>query len=159
RWRGNQISAAICGLIPETLARSYLVFPIGEDGETLRLAAVNHNDVGVADKISFMLARPVRLLGASREGIPALFRALYGEESGAHAVDSLQQTVSGPSDLRLSNVRDSRSGSLAFQSPEQLPSELFSRRGSFSRGASGQGSRSGLDTTSPMGDSGVWFYI
>jgi Type II secretion system (T2SS), protein E, N-terminal domain len=159
RWRGNQISAAICGLIPETLARSYLVFPIGEDGETLRLAAVNHNDVGIADKISFMIARPVRLVAASREEIKALFREFYGEESGAHAVDSLHQTISDPSDHRLSNVRHSTSASLAFQSPEQLPSELLSRSLSSSRGASGQGLRSGLDSTSPIGDSGVWFYI
>jgi Type II secretion system (T2SS), protein E, N-terminal domain len=159
RWRGNPISLAICGLIPESLARESLVFPVGEEGENLRLAAVNHHDVGLADKISFMIARPVRLVAASREEIQTLFREFYGEESGPYAVESLQQSFIDPSHRGFSKDLAPSGVSLAFRSPEQLPSELLTRRLSSSRGSSSEGPRSGLDSTSPMGDSGVWFYI
>jgi hypothetical protein len=111
RWRGNQISLATCGLIPESLARENLVFPVGTDGETLRLAAVNHHDVGLADEISFMIARPVRLVAASREEIQALFREFYGEQSGSHAVTSMQQSSIDPSDRELSKVRHTTNAS------------------------------------------------
>ena len=64
-WRGKQIPHVVYGLVPESLARENLVFPIGVEGETLKLAAVSHDDVALADKISFVLARPVRLIPAS----------------------------------------------------------------------------------------------
>ena len=159
RWRGNQIPVAICGLIPETLARENLIFPVGEDRETLRVAAVNHHDVGLADKLSFMIARPVRLVAASREEIQALFRAFYGDESESHSVDSLQQSFVDPAHLGDSNLLHSTTASLAYQSPERTSSEHLARKLSASRAPSGPSPRSGLDSTSPMGDSGVWFYI
>ena len=158
-WRGNQIPRAICALIPESLARENLIFPIGEEGETLRVAAVNFHDVAQADKISFMIGRPVRLVAASREEILALFREYYGEEPDPNAVDSLQQSFIDPSERGFSNVGRATRAPLAFQSPEQGPSELSSRKFSSVRGASVTGSRSGLDSTSPVGDPGVWFYI
>src|SRR5438045_3515475 len=47
-WRGKPIPRAVCELFPETLARGDLCFPVGEEGETLRVAAVDHDDVALA---------------------------------------------------------------------------------------------------------------
>ena len=114
RWRGNQISLADLRPHPRESGTRESRLPGRQDGETLRLAAVNHRDVGLADKISFMIARPVRLVAASREEIQALFREFYGEESGSHAVDSMQQSFIDPSDRELSKVRHTTNASLAF---------------------------------------------
>ena len=90
-WRGKPIPLAICDLVPESLARENLIFPVGEDGETLTVAAVDHDDVALADKISFVLSRPVRLIAASREEVEALIREYFGDGSGSEAVDSMLQ--------------------------------------------------------------------
>ena len=81
-WRGKPIPRAVCDLVPESLAREDLVFPIGEDGETLKVAAVDYDDVALADKISFVLSRPVRLIAAYREEVEALIREYYGDGIG-----------------------------------------------------------------------------
>src|SRR5262249_17649160 len=81
-WGGRPVPRAICKLVPESLAREDRVFPIGEDGETLRLAAVNHDDVALADKLSFVVSRPVRLIAASREEVDGLIREYFEDESG-----------------------------------------------------------------------------
>ena len=49
------------------------------------MAAVEYHDVALSDKISFVLARPVRLIAASREEVEALIREYYGEESGSRS--------------------------------------------------------------------------
>ena len=90
RWRGIPIPIAVCGLIPESLARENQVFPIAEDGDTLRVAAVDYDDVGLSDKISFILSRPVRLVAASPEEIGALCRDYFrrGIRSGNRGFDA-----------------------------------------------------------------------
>src|SRR5262245_57872251 len=90
-WRGKPIPRAVCELLPESLAREHRVFPIAEDGETLRLAAVDHHDVSVSDTISFVLSRPVRLIAASREEVEGLMREYYGDASMPESVDSMLQ--------------------------------------------------------------------
>jgi hypothetical protein len=90
-WRGKQIPHVVYGLVPESLARENLVFPIGVEGETLKLAAVSHDDVALADKISFVLARPVRLIPASRREVESLIRQYFGADAGSETVDSMLQ--------------------------------------------------------------------
>lgn len=55
-WRGKPISRAVLGAVPESVARADLIFPVGEEGEILTLAAVDHGNVILADKMSFLLA-------------------------------------------------------------------------------------------------------
>jgi Type II secretion system (T2SS), protein E, N-terminal domain len=158
RWRGKQVPHAVCGLIPESLARENLVFPIGEEGETLTLAAVAANEVALADKISFVLARPIRLIPASREEVQSLIRQYFGADSGSETVDSMLQEFTAEA-VSASALRHPDLTQAAYRSPEIVGARGRSRLGDSRRGASGQASRSGLDSTSPVGDSGVWFYI
>ena len=157
-WRAKAIPRAVCELLPESLARENLVFPIGEEGETLRVAAVAYEDVALADKISFVLARPVRLVAASREEVESLIREYFGEGFGTETVDSMLQefhdTAAAPSELNRSN-----STSAGFRAPEALRPRDLGRIRAARHVAPSQRSRSSLDPTAPLGDSGVWFYI
>src|SRR4051812_12633828 len=59
-WRGRRIPAEVPALMPESLARENLVFPIEAEGETVTVAAVDPADVALKDKLSFVIARKVR---------------------------------------------------------------------------------------------------
>jgi hypothetical protein len=154
------VPRVVCDLVPESLAREHRVFAIGEKGETLTVAAVvDDDDIALADKISFILSRPVRLIAATREEVEALIREHFGEESSSETVDSMLQ--------EFSEVAPEASGrpdwTPAYMSTEQAPAGARARRPSRARLArhlaSDQRTRPGLDFTSPIGGSGVWFYV
>jgi MshEN domain len=111
QWRGTAIPRAVCALVPESLARGDLVFPISLQGETLTLAAVDHDSIALKDKLSFTLARKVRFVPAPREEILSLINESYGPYSpavGAMPVDAMYQEFSPHEGPR----------SLAFRAPE-----------------------------------------
>jgi hypothetical protein len=157
-WRSRPVPRAICDLIPETLARENVVFPIGEEGETLRVAAVAYDDVALADKISFVIARPVRLVAASQDEVESLIGQHFGAGAGSESVDSMLQEftdeAASTSVLRHANIVPA-----VYQSSEAARTTGRARMRTPRRDQSGRGSRSGLDSTSPVGDLGVWFYI
>ncbi len=153
-WRARTVPRAICELIPESLARENLIFPIGEEGETLRLAAVAHEDVALADKISFVLARPVRLVAASREEIESLIREYFGEVTVDSMLQEFHDTSAAPSELNRSDYTAS-----GFRASEAVRPRELGRVRAARNVASGRRSQSSLDPTAPLGDSGVWFYI
>jgi hypothetical protein len=157
-WRGKQIPHVVYGLVPESLARENLIFPIGVEGETLKLAAVSHDDVALADKISFVLARPVRLIPASRREVESLIRQYFGADAGSESVDSM-----------LQEFTDEAFSAPELNHPGPTPAAV---RASVARRAKGRAQvtaarrddsarddQSSVDFSSPVGDSGVWFYI
>jgi Type II secretion system (T2SS), protein E, N-terminal domain len=158
QWRGKQVAIAVCGLVPESLVRENLVFPIGEEGETLRLAAVAYGDVALADKIAFVLARPVRLIPASLDEVELLIREYFGDDSGSSPVDSMLQEFTDEA-VSASQLRHPDFAPTAYRSPETVLTSHLSGSRNSRRGAVNPASRSGLDSTSPVGDSGVWFHI
>jgi hypothetical protein len=157
-WRGKPVPRALCELFPESLARETLTFPIGEDGEALKLAAVVPDDIAQTDKISFVLARPVRLVPASREEVEALIREFFGE-ADPQAVNSMLQEFRGAEAVGSSLLhRHSRAAPLpqAHQASRLGPP---SRAQAARRADADQKPSSGLDSTGPLGESGVWFYV
>jgi hypothetical protein len=157
-WRGKPVPIAVCDLIPESLARENLIFPIGERGETLRLAAVDSDDVALSDKISFVLSRPVRLIAASREEVEALIREYFGDATGSETVDSMLQEFTDTADT-ASGLRPLFLASTAYMAPEANRTRSHSPIVSARQGAIDRGSRPGSDSTSLVGDSGMWFYV
>src|SRR5262245_18220569 len=79
---------AIVELIPEAVARENVIFPLTLDGETLTLAAVVPNDILLADKLSFILNKRVRLVRYPREQIVKAINRHYGVAE-SESVDSL----------------------------------------------------------------------
>jgi len=157
-WRGKPIPRSICNLIPESVAREKRVFPIGEDGETLRLAAADHDDVAMSDAISFVVGRPVRLIPASNDEVESLIREWFGDDPGPQDGGSLMQSLSDREALETTRTGFSH-GVQAYLSAERVPNQAHAR-GAPSRGESStRRPPTGLDLTNPLGDSGVWFYI
>lgn len=58
----RNIDPRLLELVPESVARENLVFPLDFDGETLRLATPNPSDIALADRLRFILAKNVHLI-------------------------------------------------------------------------------------------------
>jgi hypothetical protein len=69
---------AVIELIPESVARENLVFPLHLVGATLTLAAVNARDLLLRDKLSFILNKDIRLVPAPTDTIRAAIDSHYG---------------------------------------------------------------------------------
>jgi hypothetical protein len=161
-WRGKPIPRALCELMPESLAREGMAFPVGQQGETLLVAAANADDIALGDKLTFILSRPVRLVPASIQEVETLIREFHGDISGAEAesVDSMMQSFTDEA-LSLSGGRHVVPGSPMYMSPERAgPGPARHGRAAAMRRAHHQdGPRTGVDLTAPIGDTGVWFYV
>jgi type II secretory ATPase GspE/PulE/Tfp pilus assembly ATPase PilB-like protein len=81
-WRGRQIPAEVLELIPESLARENMAVPISVEGETVTVATLDPDDIALADKLTFVLARNVRLVPASAAEISEFVDRYYGEAGG-----------------------------------------------------------------------------
>ncbi|QDU23213.1 GspE/PulE/PilB domain-containing protein [Urbifossiella limnaea] len=75
-------------LVPESVARENLVLPVRLDGETLFVAAADPNDLSVADKLTFILNKKIRLVGYPRAALIKAINEHYGQ-SETESVDSM----------------------------------------------------------------------
>ena len=164
----RQIPPWIVELVPEALAREILVMPVDFAGDTLTCAAVRADDIGLADRLRFILNKNVRLVAAPQE---AVFRAInrYYRRGETDSVDSMLAEFTDTATL----------GTPAYAAEEvrysmQLPERaLAARAGPGARMLSGRiadlkkglrgrgddsGGGKGQDTTRPVGGSGVFFY-
>src|SRR5262245_63202100 len=69
---------SVLELIPESVCRENLVIPLRLDGETLYVAAVDPNFIPLADKLSFLLNKKVRLVGLPGADIQAAINQHFG---------------------------------------------------------------------------------
>jgi hypothetical protein len=75
-------------LIPAAVARENLVLPLRLDGETLYVAAADPDNLLVADKLTFILNKKVRLVGYPRHDIQSAINRHYGRTE-TESVDSM----------------------------------------------------------------------
>ncbi|MDB5305817.1 MAG: hypothetical protein JWO38_19 [Gemmataceae bacterium] len=80
--------AHLVGLIPESVARENLVVPLSLDGETLFVAAADPTNIPLADKLTFILNKKVRLVGYPRDVIQEAVDLHYGQTE-TESVDSM----------------------------------------------------------------------
>src|SRR5438132_8305202 len=66
---GHRVTPELAELLPESVARENMVVPMAFDGERLTLAAVDADDISLADKLRFILAKDIRLVAVSRNVI------------------------------------------------------------------------------------------
>ena len=166
-WRGRPVPADFLDLLPESLARENMVFPVAVDGETLTVAAVDPGDIALADKLTFVLARKIRLVPASAREILDLINQSYGRSDlGTESVDSMLQEFSETSSLHHPAIVPVYPP--ASHSPEAATAVARRfREGQLgvSRDRSGPhrprsvGPTPGLDPTLPLGDSGVFTFV
>ncbi len=83
----TRIPASVTGIVPESVARDNLVVPVAFKGGVVYFAAVDANDIGLADKLRFLLNRDVCLRSAPRGAVLAAIKRYYGERT-TESVDS-----------------------------------------------------------------------
>jgi len=80
--------SAVVELVPESVARENLIFPLSLEGETLTCAAADPTNILVQDKLSFILNKRVRFVPASRDAIREAINRHYGT-SQTESADSM----------------------------------------------------------------------
>ena len=65
-------------LVPESVARANIVLPIRLDGDTLFCAAADPKNLLVADQLTFILNKKIRLVGYPRHLLIAAINRHYG---------------------------------------------------------------------------------
>src|SRR5262245_59623186 len=154
--RLRSIAREVVELVPESVARENLVIPLSVDGETVTLATPNPNDIALADKLTFILARKIKLVAASPDEVASLIERHYGPARGGMAsVSSMLQTLEdhdesdwserhAPAALRSSAVVARAMGATKPKAPQQAPYATLP---------------AGYDPTRPLGGSGVFTYV
>src|SRR5437764_308800 len=90
------IDPTLLELIPQSVARDNLVLPLAFDGERLTVAAANANDIALADKLRFILAKDILLVPAPRHAILEAINRHYGQ-TRTESVDSMLQELTDTS--------------------------------------------------------------
>jgi hypothetical protein len=174
RLLAQPIPRHVVELVPESVARENRVMPVAFDGETLTFAAVNAADIGLTDKLRFILNKNVRLVAASEAEVVRAINFYYGRAE-TESVDSMLAafTDSAIDSTRTSIDLDapSASGTLApgvhdarMRTGRRLKGLTGFKQGGWGlpgeRGRAPQaGGQSGLDGTPSVGGSGVFFYV
>src|SRR5262245_4423889 len=150
------VPPAILALMPESVAQENNVLPLALDGETLTVAAPRADDLPLADKLSFMLNKKVRLVPFPRAEIRAAVAHHYGDR--VESVDSmLQEFTDTPvciEELCLDKEID-KAVQGAF--PRRWPARAA--LGAFASAAPRVAVRYGEDNTRPLGGSSMFFHV
>jgi hypothetical protein len=80
----------ILALLPAQVVRTELVLPLKLEGETLTVAAVDAGDVGLRDKLSFIINKKIVLVPADRAALEAAIKRYYPSRQ-TESVDSMLQ--------------------------------------------------------------------
>ncbi len=165
---------AVLALVPESVARENLVLPLRLDGETLWVAAADPTDLSVADKLTFILNKKVRLVGYPRAGINAAINRHYGRTE-TESVDSMlveftdtatdfdaDEGHAARSLLRASGGGAAPAGARKSRSLPGAATGIWrtSQTAALQRhvGRAGENAVGGLDITPDYGTETMWFY-
>ena len=151
-------------LLPESVVRELRVVPVAAAGETLTVATTDPHNIALADRLSLLTARRVRLVQASREEIDAFIDRHYGRPgSETESVDSLMQDFD--LDSRWPLLREGFAAS-ASAPPARSRARRSGRAGrnagptAAPRAAAPRTDQTaGLDSTQPVGGPGMFTYV
>jgi type IV pilus assembly protein PilB len=86
-----EVDPSVVTLLPESVARENTIFPIAEEGSSLRVATCDPSDIDTQEKLRFILNREVELALAPREQIVEAINRYYGTSDGESADSMLQE--------------------------------------------------------------------
>jgi hypothetical protein len=157
------VPRAVVELVPAPVARDNLVMPLAFDGETVTFAAVNADDIGLADKLRFTLNKNVRLVAAPRAAVAALIKRYYGDARGVDsmlaeftdtAID-LEAAGAGAATL-AAGPHDARWRAAPAPAKARVAGRQFAAR---PPGGPPAAQAAGQDPVQPIGGSGVLFHV
>jgi hypothetical protein len=152
------VSPEVLALVPASIAIENLLLPLAFDGETLTLASADPDNIALADRIRFLLAKNVRLVPAAREELARAIRRHYGEQAGASADSMLQECTDTALDFTESDL--ALAGPVAGTSV-QRPSATPRPAGHWSRQAGPLfrvRAPAAVPPTNSARGHGMWFY-
>jgi hypothetical protein len=88
RLLARPIPAAVIELVPESVARENRVVPVSLQGDTLTFVGLAADNIGVLDKLRFILNKNVRMVLATEASVLAAIRRYYGADA-SEFVDSM----------------------------------------------------------------------
>ncbi len=164
-WRGQRIPPEVSELIPESLARENRAVAVAVHGETVIIASETPDDLTLSDKLTFVMARKVRLVPASQEEIGTLIADVYGAPR-TETVDSMLQEFYDVDEVFMPDPPQSA----PVHTTAPRPDDVFRRVGILeSRGMPGRPATTqslsprtrstGLDPTRPLGGSGMFTHV
>ncbi|MCI0685195.1 MAG: hypothetical protein L0Y71_24110 [Gemmataceae bacterium] len=154
------VPAAVIGLIPASLARENAILPVALDGETLTVAAASADNIVLADKLSFLVNKKVRLVAVPREQLRAAIAHHY-PATRTESVDSMLQEFT---DTAI-DFTDSTDFELSLNEADLEPATTGSPLGRISAlqrnlsAAAPPRVRFGEDPTRPLGGSSMFFHV
>jgi hypothetical protein len=161
------IPPEVIALLPESIAREHLVFPLAIEGETVSVAAVEPGQIALADKLSFLIARKVKLVPFPRKVILALIQKNYGRpRTEIESVDLMLREFSTTAPAPLGRGRAAKTAlrsTTAGAEPVRTGGLGLSARDlrtlDDSAAPMASASDRSLDTISTPGASGVFTYV
>lgn len=87
----TEIPPGVLELMPETLAREYVVLPLDERDGELTIVTSDPEDFATIDKLTFMLNRRIEIALAPRDTILEAINRCYGQAIGESADAMLQE--------------------------------------------------------------------
>jgi hypothetical protein len=162
-------------LVPESVARENIVLPLALNGETLTVAAADAGNLLVADKLSFLVNKKIRLVPAPRAALVEAIRRHYGQDE-TDSVDSMlceftdadladePPTAGGwrGHDERREHLLRSRTlGSPMYflKTGPAAPARYADASILRDAGPARAQATPGEDTTPDYGRDGMWFYV
>lgn len=160
--RFQRTSPELRALLPESAVRELRVVPVAAAGEALTVATADPHNIALADRLSSLTARRVRLVQASREEIDAFIDRHYGRPgSGAETVDSPMWEL----DTAAPSFDRGRTDSVSAPPALSRARGAAAQAGPWVQGvalraaAPRSDQTAGLDPTQPVGGPGVFTYV
>jgi type IV pilus assembly protein PilB len=88
---GVTVPQEVISLLPESVARENTIFPMAQEGNSLRIATSDPTDIDTQEKLRFILNRDVESSLALREQIVEAINRHYGGSDGESADSMLQE--------------------------------------------------------------------
>ena len=161
-------------LVPASVARENLVLPLLLDGETLTVATTDPGNLLLADKLSFLLNKKVKLVHAPRALIFDAINRHYGQTE-TESVDSMlceftDTAVSwdaappdrgswGEEGMAPARMLALRTGAPRIQASHRTRASYADASALLGAGPVRSPAAPGEDTTPDYGRSGMWFHV
>jgi hypothetical protein len=147
----GDIDPALIELLPESVARNHVVLPLRLDGETLTLAAVSPRDLGLRDKLTFLVNKKIALVPGRRQSILAAIDFYYSDSLTDDALADCAELAAASSVQTAPAPRWSQVPSMALPAGRSLLK--------FKRGLRVPAAAERTREPPFPGDSGMLFYI
>lgn len=158
------IAANVIAAVPAKFARTHRIVPVAADRESLTIATDRPHDIGLKDKLTFLLNRRIVLVYASHENLLNAIEQYYGIDldidrmiGSENAAELLAYEHAAPRKPMAS--RGGWAGSLGKSISEFKKGAVGLEEGFSDVVGSIPPSTPGEDSSQPLGDSGMFYYV